>query len=72
MLDHSASSTALGVVRIRKVTETEITIAVPLVADLLKAWFVDSVELLWLHLALVNFNTMAKLIMNINANGPNE
>ena len=67
----SALYTAVGAVRIRKVTETVNTIAVPLVAALTKAWFVDSVELL-LHLAVMNLKTMAKLVINIKMKGPNE
>ena len=69
-----ALSTPTGAVRRRNVTETVTTIAVPLVAALLRAWLVDSVELFagLLHLALVNFNTMAKLVMNISTKGPNE
>ena len=38
--------TEMGAVRSRNVTETVTTIAVPLVADLTRAWLVDSVELL--------------------------
>ena len=60
----SAMYTAVWAVRIRNVTETVTTMAVPLVADLLRAWLVDSVELL-LHLAVMNLNTIAKLIINI-------
>ena len=45
----------------------------PLEADLLKAWLVDSeppCELV--HLAIANFNIMAILHAPIIANGPNE
>ena len=41
-----AFGTAVGAVRIKNVTETVTTMVVPLVADLLRAWLVDSVELL--------------------------
>ena len=69
---YKALSTAVGAVRSRNVTETVTTIAVPLVADLLKARLVDSVELLWLHLAVMNSSTIAKLVRNIRTKGPNE
>ena len=71
MTSGSAKYTAVGAVGIRNVTETVTTIAVPLVADLLRAWFVDSVEFC-LHLALMNFNPIAKFVININMKGPNE
>ena len=67
-----AVCTAVGAVRSKNVTETVTTIAVPLVADLVRAWFVDSVELLWLHLAPMNLNTIAKLVKNMNVKGANE
>ena len=65
-----AMYTAVGAVRTRKVIETVIAIAVPLVADLVRAWLVDSVELL-LHLVFMKLNTIAKLVMNIKK-GPNK
>ena len=63
--------TAVGVVRIKNVTETVTTMAVPLVAALTRAWFADSVKLLWAHLAVMNLNTRAKLVMNIKMKGKN-
>ena len=64
---------AVGAVRIVNVTETETTMAVPLVAALLKAWLVDWVELfLELHLAVMNLNMMAALVRNMIENGRNE
>ena len=63
--------TAVGAVRTMNVMETVITIAVPLVADLLRAWFVDSVELI-LHFALINLNALPELVINIKAKGKNE
>ena len=64
--------TAVGVVRIKNVTETVTTITVPLVATLATAWLVDYVELVLLHFALININTRAKLVININTKGPKE
>ena len=64
---------AVGVVRTKNITETETTMAVPLVAALLKAWLVDSVECDWLlvelHLARMNLKLIAKLVRNINVKG---
>ena len=62
----------VGDVSSKNVTETVTTIAVPLVADLARAWFVDSEELFLSHLALMNLKTIAKLLISIIVNGPNE
>ena len=67
----TAVDKAAGVVRIINVTETVTTIAVPLVATLTRDWLVDSVEL-GLHFALMNLNTMEKLVMSIKRIGPKE
>ena len=69
-------SLAVGTVSRRNTTEMETTMAVPLVAALLKAWLVDSVILfsvfLDLHLAFKNFTTMAILVRDIRMKGLNE
>ena len=51
---------AVGVVRIRNVKETVMTMAVPLVAALARARLADSVELLW-HLAAHEFEHNCKI-----------
>ena len=70
----SVAFTVVGAVRRINVPETVTTMAVPLVADLTRAWFVDSVELVWLllHFALMNLDTIAQFVIDINAKGPNE
>ena len=64
----------MGAVRSRNVTETVTTMAVPLVADLLRAWSVDSAEFLplLLHLTLINLSIIVKFVKKINRNGPYE
>ena len=69
---YEAECTADGAVRSRNVTETVTTMAVPLVAALARAWLVDSVSFVPLHLAFTNLNTIAKLVTNIRAKGANE
>ena len=64
----SKSFTPVGAVSSRNVTETVTTIVVTLVADFTRAWFVDSIEFLWLHFALMNLNAMAKLIKTLRQN----
>ena len=64
-----------GAVSKMKVNETVTTMAVPLVAYLLRDWVVDSVlkfKSFFLHFAFMNFVIMAKLTNNITANVPNE
>ena len=66
---------ATGAVSKMKVNETVTTMAVPLVAYLLRDWDVDSAlqfKSFFLHFAFINFTIMAKLISNITANVPNE